>query len=163
MYRWDGLERISFSEVVGANDVITIVPPVTIDIPQETVTEIVPQITIETVTEVAKEIITNLDTIQIRYSFYHPWLGGTNCSRFIDGQCISKMASGKRWQDYLEYAIACPPEWSFGTKIIAFGQEWVCEDRGGKIQYVDEIPWVDFLTENPQVPYGTILDVEIVK
>jgi hypothetical protein len=118
---------------------------------------------VEIVTEVAKEIITTSEIIQIRYSFYHPWLGGTNCSNFVNGECISNMASGRPWADYMEYAIACPPQWDFGTKLVAFGTIWECLDRGGAIQYIDGIPFVDFLTAQPQLPFGTIFSVEMIK
>ena len=70
------------------------------------------------------------------------------------------MASGKPWQDYMESAIACPPEWEFGTQVRAFDSIWTCWDRGGAIKYVDNIPWVDFLTSNPKAPYRSIIYVE---
>ena len=73
------------------------------------------------------------------------------------------MASGLPWQEYVDTAIACPPEFTFGTKILAFGTEWICLDRGGAIQYVDGIPWFDFLTGTPQVPFGTFVEVEILQ
>lgn len=101
--------------------------------------------------------------IPVRYSYYQPWLGGTNCSSFVKGVCVSNMASGLRWTDYMEVAIACPPSWEFGTEIVAFGTTWICLDRGGAIQYVDGIPWIDFLTAYPQVPFRAIIEVEIIE
>jgi len=103
------------------------------------------------------------DLIPIRYSWYQPWLGGTNCATFVNQVCISNMANGEYWLDYMEHAIACPQEWEFGTKIKAFDAIWECKDRGGAIQYVDGIPWIDFLTSNPRVPYRSIVYVEIIK
>ncbi len=100
--------------------------------------------------------------VPIRYSYYQPWRGGANCAHFVSGQCVSKMASGLAWQDYVERAAACPREMPFGTRIILDGQEWVCLDRGGKIVYKDGIPWIDFLTANPQYPYGSIVLAQII-
>ena len=104
----------------------------------------------------------SVNLIPIRYSYYQPWLGGTNCSNFVNGACISNMASGKPWLPYMEYAIACPPEWSFGMKIKAYGSVWECMDRGGAIKFVDGIPWIDFLTEYPRAPYRSIQYVELI-
>ena len=103
------------------------------------------------------------ETIQARYSWYWPPLGGPNCATYVDGQCISKMASGRPWADFVGEAIACPPEWTFGTSIIFEGRMWYCMDRGGKIKFVDGIPWVDFLTPSPNHTYGEIITVELVK
>lgn len=103
------------------------------------------------------------DVIQARISHYWPPLGGPNCSRFVSGQCISRMASGKPWQDYIDRACACPPEYPFGTVFVVDGQEWTCLDRGGKVKTVDGIPWLDLLTERAPVPYGTILQVEVMR
>jgi len=101
--------------------------------------------------------------ITIRVSHYWPKLGGTNCSNFVNGECVSRMASGLRWQEYINYAIACPPEWPFYTKLIVNEQEWICLDRGGAIQYVDGVPWVDFLTPNGFYPHGTIVDAILIQ
>ena len=76
------------------------------------------------------------DLITIRYSRYDPALGGVNCSRFVNGVCVSNMASGKPWAPWMELACACPPEWDFGTTVVLGGQRWTCLDRGGKIKYV---------------------------
>lgn len=100
--------------------------------------------------------------IQIRASHYNPALGGVNCSRFVNGVCTSHMASGLRWQDYMNYAVACPPEWEFHTKLIVAGKTWECLDRGGAIKFVDGIAWVDFLQEKADYPYGQIIDAILV-
>lgn len=71
------------------------------------------------------------------------------------------MASGKRWQDWVERACACPSSFPFGTKVILDGKEWVCMDRGGKIEYVDGIPWIDFLTQHPKHNYGDIMEARV--
>ena len=105
---------------------------------------------------------TALLTIPVRISHYWPPLGGPNCSAFVNGECVSKMASGKRWQDWVDKACACPPEWSFGTTVTFNGATWTCMDRGGKIKYVDGIPWVDLLQEKASYPYGTIVDAAVV-
>src|SRR3972149_4534025 len=105
--------------------------------------------------------------VEVHYSHYTPWVGGTNCANFSNGQCISNTASGQPWKNWLETGVACIKEWPFYTKIQAFGKTWTCVDRGGKIRdddfkYFDGIPWIDFLTAYPQVPYGTIITVEVL-
>jgi hypothetical protein len=106
--------------------------------------------------------------VSVHYSHYTPWTGGTNCSNFQNGVCISNTASGEPWQNWLESGVACIKEWSFfKTKINAFGQIWTCVDRGGKIRYddfryFDGLPWIDFLTANPQAKYGEIITVEVI-
>jgi hypothetical protein len=72
------------------------------------------------------------------------------------------MASGKRWQDYIGEAVACPKELTFGTLILLDGQIWECLDRGGMIRYVDGIPWLDFLTETGAHSYGEIVTVQVI-
>jgi len=101
--------------------------------------------------------------MNIRYSNYWPPLGGPNCATFVNGVCISKMASGKPWADYVDLAVACPPEWAFGKQVIFEGRTYTCLDRGGMIKYVDGIPWIDFLTPKAAYPYGTIVTVQISK
>ena len=103
------------------------------------------------------------ELITIRYSRYDPALGGVNCSRFVGGVCISNMASGEPWAPWMELACACPPEWAFGTVVILDGQRWTCMDRGGKIKYVNGIPWVDFLTRTPQHSYGQLVEAEVIE
>lgn len=101
--------------------------------------------------------------VTIRVSHYWPPAGGANCARFVRGRCLSRMASGERWEDWAfrpwaePGAIACPPEWPFGTRLLAFGRIWVCLDRGSRIQFApDGIPWVDFLHPRPLAPYGAV-------
>jgi len=90
-------------------------------------------------------------------------LGGINCANFIGGECVSKMSSGKRWQDYMDVAAACPVELDFGTKIIVEGKEWVCLDRGGAIIYDGYAYWIDQLTANPEYPFGTIIEAVMIR
>jgi len=101
-------------------------------------------------------------TVKVRYSHYWPPLGGVNCSQFVGGKCISKMASGKPWADYIGEAVACPKEWTFGTLVLLDGQLWTCLDRGGSIKYVDGIPWLDFLSETGVYSYGEIVNVQVI-
>jgi len=103
------------------------------------------------------------ELVTIRYSRYDPALGGPNCSRFVNGVCISNMASGEPWAPWMERACACPPEWAFGTVVVLDGQRWECQDRGGMIKYVDGVPWVDFLTRTPQYAYGQLVEVEVIQ
>jgi hypothetical protein len=75
------------------------------------------------------------------------------------------MASGYPWQDYMEYAIACPFELPFGTRIIVENQrEWVCMDRGGAIVYDYESGayWIDQLTANPEYIYGSVVTAKMI-
>ena len=103
------------------------------------------------------------NTITIRYSHYWPPLGGVNCSRFVNGQCLSRMASGERWQDWIGRAAACPIEWPFWTRVLLDGQEWICLDRGGKIVYgSDDIPFVDFLTGKAAYSHSALVQVQVV-
>jgi hypothetical protein len=97
---------------------------------------------------------------------------GPNCFRYVMGQlpdyagnypfaekgfgwCFSKMASGKMWEEYMGYAVACPAELPFGTKIYAFGREWECLDRGGKIYKEGEVYRIDFLTPLSPAPFAS--------
>jgi len=114
------------------------------------------------------EEVANYETVLAHYSHYTPWTGGTNCAVFVNGECISKTSSGERWEDWVEKGVACVGDWKFGTEIIAFGQTWTCIDRGGYItyddwRYYDGLPWIDFLTNNAQVTYGTVISVEVAK
>ena len=102
-------------------------------------------------------------SMNIRYSHYWPPLGGPNCATFVGGKCISKMANGQPWEKYVDIAVACPPEWAFGRKVIFEGNTYTCMDRGGKIKYVEGIPWIDFLTPKAAYPYGSVITVQISK
>jgi len=103
------------------------------------------------------------EMIKIRYSYYWPPLGGPNCSNFVGGKCISRMASGEKWEDYVGSAIACPAEIPFGTQIVFDGIVWTCRDRGGKIKYVNGIPWIDFLSPTAARTYGEVVTAQLVK
>ena len=109
---------------------------------------------------VAKE---QREYIDIRVSHYWPPLGGVNCLTYLNGECVSKMANGRAWQNHVGQAIACPPEWEFGTKIVVYDKEWTCMDRGGMIKYDRGIPWIDMLTDTAVVDYGTIATAEIIR
>ena len=101
-------------------------------------------------------------TATIRYSWSWPPLGGPNCSRFVNDRCVSRMASGLRWEDWVGKAVACPKAWPFGTKVHLDGREWTCQDRGGKIICGnDGSCWVDFLVAEPAYKYGTVLEVHV--
>jgi hypothetical protein len=102
------------------------------------------------------------ETIQARISHYTPWAGGTNCSQFVNGECISRMASGKRWQDYVDEALACPSEYPFGTRFVVLGKEWTCLDRGGAIKSnKDGTIWLDLLTADAPVAFESVVVVEV--
>jgi len=131
------------------------------DVQRRPAAVVVPEPEIEVVAPEPGPIVTG-ELVTIRYSRYDPALGGVNCARFVGGVCISNMASGKPWAPWMERACACPPEWAFGTVVVLDGQRWECQDRGGKIRYVDGIPWVDFLTRTPQYSYGQIIEVEVI-
>ncbi len=73
------------------------------------------------------------------------------------------MASGEPWQDWVEKAIACPPEWEFGTRLVISGREWVCMDRGSAIQIEDGIAWIDMLTPRALFAYGSILEASLIR
>ena len=98
----------------------------------------------------------------VRYSHYWPPLGGPNCSNFVDGVCVSAMASGEPWASFVGTAVACPVEWVFGTTVELDGHVWTCQDRGGAIRYVDGVPWVDFLEETGKYEHGSIVAVHVV-
>jgi len=104
-----------------------------------------------------------VQTIKAKISWYWPPLGGPNCSHFVNGTCMSRMASGLPWQDYVNIAAACPSNWAFGTKFVVQGKEWTCLDRGGKIlEEPDGTIWLDLLTPSAIVNYGTVMDVGII-
>ncbi|MBI2430954.1 MAG: hypothetical protein HYV39_02990 [Candidatus Levybacteria bacterium] len=112
------------------------------------------------------------------FSWYWPNLGGTNCSSFrsdlpdrafsfpdadhSSGWCWSRMSSGENWEYYVGRAVACPQEWPFGTKVYAFGREWLCLDHGGAIVTENGESWIDFLTPSPPMSYRTHFDVWVL-
>lgn len=99
--------------------------------------------------------------ITVKVSHYWPDLGGVNCYNFKNGKCISKLANGERWEKNVGYAIACPPELKFGTRIRILDRVWTCKDRGSKITMVDGKYWVDQLSPESFVPYGSELEAEM--
>ena len=104
------------------------------------------------------------ERVTAKISHYWPPLGGQNCSKFVAEGCVARMANGQRWQDWIDRAVACPAELPFGTKVYAFGQEWVCQDRGGMIvREADNVYWFDFLTEKSPAPYGAFEEVVIIR
>lgn len=75
---------------------------------------------------------------------------------------MSRMASGLAWENWVGRACACPPEFPFGTRFVVLGKEWVCLDRGGKIIIENGVVWLDLLTPEAEVPFGTLLEVELL-
>ena len=108
------------------------------------------------------EVLSLVLTMFIKYSYYHPALGGTNCAVFENGTCVSRMASGYAWQPYVGIAAACPPEWAFGTTIELDGKTWICMDRGGKIKFdADGLTYVDFLAIRGAYRHGTLVEITV--
>lgn len=109
-----------------------------------------------------KSLLIVMMILTVKYSHYWPPLGGKNCYSFVDGVCISRMASGHRWQDWVDRAVACPMEWPFGTTVELDGEVWVCMDRGGKIRFGrDGLTYVDFLTPYGAYGYGQPIEVKV--
>lgn len=104
------------------------------------------------------------DDVRVKLSHYWPPLGGPNCARFVAGVCVSRTASGERWQDWTGTGAACVPEWPFGTILtLPGGEHFTCVDRGGAIVTgADGVPWVDLMVREPPVPYGSTVTVLIV-
>ena len=94
-------------------------------------------------------LVEEWQTVSVKMSWYNPALGGPNCLTFVNGECISRMASGERWQDWLGRAAACPPSWPFWTQIrLPGGEEFFCLDRGGAILHgADGFPLLYFFVE----------------
>jgi len=98
--------------------------------------------------------------ILTKISHYDPSLGGINCLNFVNGECVSPMANGEDWKDWIgkNNTIACPIELEFGTEIIIEGSKYTCRDRGGMIVYENGYFWIDILTKNPKYAYGTVIE-----
>lgn len=142
-------------------------------------TEPVPELAVEVTKseDTTEEEITSADMestdsgesgypIIVKVSHYNPSLGGPNCASFVNGECISKMSNGERWQDYWgEYnTIACPFELNFGTVISLDGNEFTCRDRGGAIVVTYEgYYWIDILAESVPYAYGELREAYIIK
>ena len=110
-----------------------------------------------------KETVTRTEFVKI--SHYDPELLGTNCSNAVNGICVSHMASGKSWEDWMDKAAACPPEWNFGTRFrLPDGRIFECQDRGGAIKYgYDGLTFVDLLTKDPGYKFGEVVEIEILE
>jgi hypothetical protein len=120
----------------------------------------------------------------IRLSHYRPQDGGTNCDH--DCSTMASGDNTWSWQGGKNgvYAAACPREWGWhtGKLFVLLGYTFECRDTGGWIVCLDvgeydkaianahgkghllsepvyaEQPycWVDTLTDNPLLPYGTM-------
>lgn len=142
------------------------------------------QVTIEEPSTAEPE--TSGEPIRIRYSWYWPDLLGPNCATAVGDQCLSPIAGcyprNAGWSDGARFCrhtqsigneywrtnwasqaaegvIACPSQWPFGTQLQAFGRTWTCADRGGKIVG----SWVDFMTPQPHVKYGTWIEAVLIQ
>jgi len=127
----------------------------------DTTTHITSHKTTVWVTPPTKKVETK--DIIVKVSHYWPDLGGVNCLTFRNGHCVSKMANGQNWEEGIDSAIACPKELKLGTKIKILGRIWVCKDRGSKITYDGNAYWVDMLTRQTVVAYGTEVPAVIIK
>lgn len=108
------------------------------------------------------DILLSILLLTIKYSRYWPPAGGSNCSTFVDGQCLSRTASGARWQDWVDKGCACPVEWPFGTTVELDGQVWTCVDRGGKVRFgEDGLTYIDFLSPTSAYGYGELVEAKI--
>ena len=103
------------------------------------------------------------NSIILKISHYWPPKGGMNCSNFVDGECVSKMANSEPWQEWVGVGIACPQELDFGTKIKIGERVWECKDRGSRITKEGDIYWVDMLTPYSLYDYGEVVVGEIVE
>lgn len=83
-------------------------------------------------------------------------MGGVNCFRFINGECVSKMSNGEKWQDYInKNVIACPKKFRFETTFVIDGISYICKDRGSAIVVTqDGKIWIDILTDKPKYKFG---------
>lgn len=125
--------------------------------------EIVSTKSSNTVTSVATTVqLSTGRAIKVKVSHYFPGWGGPNCAVWRNGECVSRMASGRKWQKYVDKACACPAEFPFGTVFVINGREWTCWDRGGAIVRVNrKTVWVDLLTKQQVAPHGSVLDAEV--
>lgn len=99
--------------------------------------------------------------VQVRVTHYWPPDGGMNCFDFRDGYCVSAMASGLRWENYIGLAVACPMEWPFGSWVEIQGMgSYNCLDRGSMVcneEYCD----VDILSPSIGEFDGRILSAQV--
>ena len=104
------------------------------------------------------------ELVRVRLSHYQPWLGPPNCGVFVAGECVSAMASGLDWREWIDRAAACPKSWPYWTQLqLPGGETFVCLDRGSAIRYgQDGVPWVDLLLAGqPPVPFGSVVEVTV--
>lgn len=97
------------------------------------------------------------EIITVKVSHYNPSLGGPNCARFVNGECLSKLSNGEPWQEYMgkNNTIACPFELDFGREIVLDGSSYTCRDRGGAIVITPEgYYWIDILAETVTYKFG---------
>ena len=157
------LETAPMSENIISTPIIE---PETISASPNIKMEIVdaPVLTMQIVESSLSFLSSDSSFIKVYVSHYVPWLGGTNCSNFQNGVCISHLANGQSWQNWVDKGAACVPEWQFGTKFrLQDGNIWTCVDRGGGIKIINGIAWVDLLTAHTDYKYGSIQDAEIIR
>lgn len=111
-----------------------------------------------------EEPVPSTAQMRAKVSWYWPPLLGPNCAVVRNGECISRMASGQPWQNWIGKAVACPAEFPFGTIFIIDGRHWICLDRGGAITRINENTiWLDMLSNKPVYKFGTIVDVTVIE
>jgi hypothetical protein len=110
-----------------------------------------------------QEVVVRVERVKV--SHYDPSLLGVNCSNVVNGICVSHMASGKSWEEWMDKAAACPFEWDFGTRFrLPDGRIFECQDRGGAIRYgSDGRTFVDLLTRDPGYKFGEVVEIEFLK
>lgn len=101
--------------------------------------------------------------VRVRVTYYNPALGGLNCASFVEGQCVSRTASGERWQDWIDNgALACPPEFPLWSTWTIAGQRYVCIDRGGWVYTQDDgVARVDILASKQPAIAGYVWDARV--
>jgi hypothetical protein len=75
------------------------------------------------------------------------------------------MASGARWERWVDKGCACPVEFAFGTVfVLPDGSRWTCMDRGGRIvTEAGGAVWLDLLTAHTKYRYGATVTVEVLR
>lgn len=69
-----------------------------------------------------------------------------NCDKVNGVLECEHMANGQEVKYFIGEALACPPEFPFGTVFKVMGGFYTCRDRGGAIQRVnDNLIWLDLL------------------
>jgi len=155
------VEEMMIAQSTDGEDYYLILPESEIVIIKPTSTAL-PTATAElqpTVTDTAEH---EGERIWVRLSHYWPPLLGVNChpANVHNGKCYASLY-GREWQEWVGVGLACPMEWPLGTEwhIPALGKTFVCVDRGGAIQSLEDGSlFVDLL--QPDIPYvhnGTIV------